>query len=126
MCNTFFCIPYKKNDIEHLLIKHLTGFSKTKNIRARLKLKKFLVPKLHIHKGSDSNMDSENIPFLATLKGQCHKIFCFWFFYELVSPHPRVFHEDHLEFFPKFATGVVDTGGQPLAANISANFQKNS
>ncbi len=28
-------------------------------------------------------------------------------------------------FFP-FATGVVDTGGKPSAANISANFRKNS
>ncbi len=28
-------------------------------------------------------------------------------------------------FFP-FATGVVDTGGNPWAANISANFRKNS
>jgi hypothetical protein len=27
-------------------------------------------------------------------------------------------------FFP-FATGVVDTGGAPWAANISANFGKN-
>jgi hypothetical protein len=26
----------------------------------------------------------------------------------------------------KIAAGVVDTGGQPLAANISANFRKNS
>jgi hypothetical protein len=26
----------------------------------------------------------------------------------------------------KFAAGVVDTGGQPWAANISANFRKNS
>jgi hypothetical protein len=25
----------------------------------------------------------------------------------------------------KFATGVVDTGGAPSLANISANFQKN-
>jgi hypothetical protein len=25
----------------------------------------------------------------------------------------------------KFATGVVDTGGAPLLANISANFRKN-
>ncbi len=25
-----------------------------------------------------------------------------------------------------FAAGVVDTGSQPLAANISANFRKNS
>jgi hypothetical protein len=27
-----------------------------------------------------------------TLKGQCHKIFCFWLFHESVSPRPRVFH----------------------------------
>jgi hypothetical protein len=27
------------------------------------------------------------------------------------------------DFFP-FATGVNDTGGAPLSANISANFQK--
>ncbi len=26
----------------------------------------------------------------------------------------------------KFSTGVIDTNGQPLAANISANFRKNS
>jgi hypothetical protein len=26
----------------------------------------------------------------------------------------------------KFATGVVDTGGAPRLANISANFRKNS
>jgi hypothetical protein len=26
----------------------------------------------------------------------------------------------------KFAAGVVDTGGAPLLANISANFRKNS
>jgi hypothetical protein len=26
----------------------------------------------------------------------------------------------------KFATGVVDTGGAPLLANISANFRENS
>jgi hypothetical protein len=31
-----------------------------------------------------------------------------------------------LKLVAKFAAGVVDTGGQPLAANIAANFQKNS
>jgi hypothetical protein len=30
-----------------------------------------------------------------------------------------------LKLVAKFAAGVVDTGGQPLAANISANFRKN-
>jgi hypothetical protein len=29
-----------------------------------------------------------------------------------------------IEDFFAFATGVVDTGGKPLAANISANFRK--
>jgi hypothetical protein len=31
-----------------------------------------------------------------------------------------------LKLVAKFAADVVDTGGQPLAANISANFRKNS
>ncbi len=31
-----------------------------------------------------------------------------------------------IDTFGKFAAGVVDTGCQPLAANISANFRKNS
>jgi hypothetical protein len=126
----------------------------------------------------------------SRLKGQCHEIFCFWFFSSIssVSPSPRVSHLDRLEFFrqfgdihrsrlstgvvdtggkwknlqskkliillghfwivevthiyifafkftlrylqpditPLFATGVVDTGGKPWAANISANFRKNS
>ncbi len=35
----------------------------------------------------------------------------------------KVFYD--WRFFP-FATGVVDTGGKPWAANISANFLKNS
>jgi hypothetical protein len=30
------------------------------------------------------------------------------------------------ELEAKFAAGVVDTGGAPLLANISANFRKNS
>ncbi len=32
----------------------------------------------------------------------------------------------HARHSSKFATGVVDTGGQPWAENISANFRKNS
>jgi hypothetical protein len=31
-----------------------------------------------------------------------------------------------LKLVAKFAAGVVDTDGQPLAANISANFRKQS
>jgi len=26
---------------------------------------------------------------ISNLKGQCHEIFCFWFFYESVFPQPR-------------------------------------
>ncbi len=29
---------------------------------------------------------------ISILKGQCHEIFCFWFFYESVTPQPRVSH----------------------------------
>jgi hypothetical protein len=41
---------------------------------------------------------------LRRLKGQCHEIFCFWFFYEQFSPSPRVFHLDRFKFFRKFAS----------------------
>ncbi len=51
----------------------------------------------------------------AGLKGQCHEIFCCWFF-----------HESVIDAVGKFATGVVDTGGAPGLANISANFRKKS
>jgi hypothetical protein len=42
--------------------------------------------------------------FKMGLKGQCHEIFDFWFFHESVSP---------TDTGGKFATGVVDTGGEP-------------
>jgi hypothetical protein len=67
----------------------------------------------------------------AALKGQCHEIFCFWFFYESVSPQPqsvplgpfRIFSKIHGDIHKsrcttgindngdKFSTGVNDTGG---------------
>ncbi len=61
--------------------------------------------------------------------------FCFWFFLESVSPKPLIIPLGPFRIFSKirgeirnskFATGVVDTGGAPWLANISANFRKNS
>jgi hypothetical protein len=41
---------------------------------------------------------------LLDLKGQCHEIFCFWFFFmNQFPPSSRVFHLDRFEFFRKFA-----------------------
>ncbi len=78
-----------------------------------------------------------------SLKGQCHEIFCFWFFHESVSPQPQ-----SIPFGPfqicskirgdiresrfitgindtggKFATGVNDTGGK-IAAGINITGSK--
>ncbi len=55
------------------------------------------------------------------LKGQCHEIFCFWFFLESVSPKPMIIPLGSFRIFSKvrgdirssrFATGVNDTGGK--------------
>jgi hypothetical protein len=66
------------------------------------------------------------------LKGQCQKIFCFWFFYESFSSQPQSIPFGPFQFFSKirgdirksrctigindtggkFATGVNDTGGK--------------
>jgi hypothetical protein len=57
---------------------------------------------------------------LLNLKGQCHKIFCFWFFLESVSPNPLIIPLGPFRIFSKirgyirssrFASGVNDTGG---------------
>ncbi len=102
------------------------------------------------------------------LNGQCHEIFCFWFFSWISFPPApsipfrpfRIFSKirpdirksrcttgindtggkfatgvndagdkvaaDINDTGGKFATGVVDTGGKTWAANVSANFRKNS
>ncbi len=64
-------------------------------------------------------------PFCALdknrLKGQCHEIFCFWFFLESVSRKPLIIPLGPFRIFSKirwdirssrFATGVNDTGGK--------------
>ncbi len=68
----------------------------------------------------------------SMLKGQCHEIFCFWFFYESVSPQPQSVPLGPFRSFStirgdirksscttgindnggKFATGINDTGGK--------------
>jgi hypothetical protein len=46
---------------------------------------------------------------MVLLKGQCHKIFDFWFFHESVSPQaPEYSMKGRFKFFR-----VVDTGGAP-------------
>ncbi len=57
----------------------------------------------------------------APLKGQCHEIFCFCFFYESVSPQPQSIPLGPFQIFSKIrgdirksrrTTGVNDTGGK--------------
>jgi hypothetical protein len=79
----------------------------------------------------------------GNLKGQCHEIFCFWFFHESVSPKPlsiplgpfRIFSEIRGDIRSsrlttgindtggKFATGVDDTGGK-IAAGVNEDGGK--
>ncbi len=58
---------------------------------------------------------------LLYLKGQYHEIFCFWFFYESVSPQPQsiplgpfqIFSKSHADIrSSRLTTGVADTGGK--------------
>jgi hypothetical protein len=150
--------------------------------------KRILIPCLQ------TNEDWTDFFFILSknsLKGQCHEIFCFWFFSSISFPpapeYPiwtvsnffenswrysqikvdhlcrwhqwqmkKIFNQKNFNNFVGtpldsrgytyihfclqvhfkvsaawsyshcFATGVADTGGQPWAANISVNFQKNS
>ncbi len=61
------------------------------------------------------------------LKGQCHEIFCFWFFHESVSPQLQNIPFRPFRIFSKIrrdiresrcTTGVNDTGGK-IAAGIN-------
>jgi hypothetical protein len=58
---------------------------------------------------------------VEALKGQCHEIFCFLFFYESVSPQPQSVPLGPFRIFSKIrgdirksrcTTGVNDTGGK--------------
>ncbi len=61
------------------------------------------------------------ISIIKNLKGQCHEIFCFWFFYESVTPQPQSIPLGPFRIFSKIrgdirssrlTTGVADTGGK--------------
>ncbi len=74
---------------------------------------------------------------IATSGKQCRQLSNCWqlkwtwknFFLYVNSFYPKVSKRNHKKFsdwrFFPFATGVVDTGGKPWAANISENFRKN-
>jgi hypothetical protein len=64
---------------------------------------------------------------IQPLKGQCHEIFCFWFFYESVSPPPQSIALGPFQIFWKIrgdnrksrcTTGINNTGGK-IAAGIN-------
>jgi hypothetical protein len=79
--------------------------------------------------------------FYIDLKGQCHEIFCFWFFHESVSPQPQSIPLRPFRIFSKirgdirksrcttgindtsskFATGINGTGGK-FATGVN-NYQ---
>jgi hypothetical protein len=61
------------------------------------------------------------------LKGQCHEIFCFWFFDESASPQPHSIALRPFRIFSKMrgdncnsrcTTGINDTGGK-IGAGIN-------
>jgi hypothetical protein len=57
------------------------------------------------------------------LKGQCHEIFFFWFFFiNQFPPSPRVFHLDRFEFFRKFAEIFASQGAPPVSTTPVANL----
>jgi hypothetical protein len=57
------------------------------------------------------------------LKGQCHEIFCFWFF-SSVSPQPQSIPLGPFRIFSKIrgGAGIVDTGGK-FATGINSNCE---
>ncbi len=59
------------------------------------------------------------------LKGQCHEIFCVWFFHESVPPpHLRVFRLDCFEFFRKFAEIFASQSAPPVSTTPVATSGK--
>jgi hypothetical protein len=54
------------------------------------------------------------------LKGQCHEIFCFWFFQ--FPPSPRVSRLDRLKFFQTFAEIFASQGAPSVSTTPVANL----
>jgi hypothetical protein len=59
------------------------------------------------------------------LKGQCHEIFCFWFFHESVSPQPRSIPLGLFRIFRKFVEIFARQGAPPVSTTPAANFATN-
>ncbi len=56
------------------------------------------------------------------IKGQCHEIFCFWFFHESVSPKPLSIPFGPFQFFRKFVEIFAAQGLPPVPTTPEANF----
>ncbi len=54
------------------------------------------------------------------LKGQCHKIFCFWM--GQYPPSPRVSHKGRFEFVRKFSDIFTSHGAPPVSTTAMANL----
>jgi hypothetical protein len=60
-----------------------------------------------------------------TLKGQCHEIFCFWFFFhQSVSPQPHSIPLGPFRIFSKIRGDTVFAiqGAPPVSTTPAANF----
>jgi hypothetical protein len=59
----------------------------------------------------------------GALKGQCHEIFCFWFFHESISTQPQSIPLRPFRIFVrKFAEIFVIQGAPPVSTTPVANF----
>ena len=60
---------------------------------------------------------------IKALKGQCHEIFCFWFFsWTSVPPAPEYCIRTVSNFFEKFAEIFSSQGAPPVSTTPVANF----
>jgi hypothetical protein len=58
-----------------------------------------------------------------TLKGQCHKIVCFWFFHESVFPKPQSIPLGRFQNFSNpFLEIFASQGASPVSTTPAANF----
>ncbi len=61
------------------------------------------------------SMRPRSVQNFNILKGQCHEIFDFWFFYDSVSPQPQNIPMERFEFFRKFAEIFASQGAPPVS-----------
>ncbi len=60
--------------------------------------------------------------FRIILKGQCHEIFCFWFFSLSVSPQPQSIPLRSFQIFRIFPEIFASQGAPPKSTTPAANF----